>query len=196
MRILLVLAHPLEDSFAAAVAKVARETLAAGGHEVDLLDLYREGFDPSLSEAERRGYFDQPYDASDVDNIVTRLRAAEGLILVFPQWWFNFPAILKGFFDRAFAPGVAFTHDPAGGRIVPQLTNIRLFWALTTTGSPWWIVHFYMGNPVRRLLKRGIAAFCARRLNFRMLALHDMDRVTEAGRKAHLERVRKALTTI
>ncbi|MFT4002509.1 MAG: NAD(P)H-dependent oxidoreductase [Rhizobium sp.] len=196
MHILLVLAHPLEDSFAAAVARLAQETLAAGGHEVDLLDLYREGFDPSLSEAERRGYFDEPYDTSGVDNVVARLRAAEGLILVFPQWWFNFPAILKGFFDRAFAPGVAFTHDPAGGRIVPQLTNIRLFWALTTTGSPWWIVHFYMGNPVRRLLKRGIAAFCAKRLNFRMLALHDMDRVTDAGRKAHLERVRKALATI
>ncbi len=196
MHILLVLAHPLEDSFAAAVARLAQETLAAGGHEVDLLDLYREDFDPSLSEAERRGYFDEPYDTSGVDNVVARLRAAEGLILVFPQWWFNFPAILKGFFDRAFAPGVAFTHDPAGGRIVPQLTNIRLFWALTTTGSPWWIVHFYMGNPVRRLLKRGIAAFCAKRLNFRMLALHDMDRVTDAGRKAHLERVRKALATI
>ncbi len=196
MHILLVLAHPLEDSFAAAVARLAQETLAAGGHEVDLLDLYREGFDPSLSEAERRGYFDEPYDTSGVDNIVARLRVADGLILVFPQWWFNFPAILKGFFDRAFAPGVAFTHDPAGGRIVPQLTNIRLFWALTTTGSPWWIVHFYMGNPVRRLLKRGIAAFCAKRLNFRMLALHDMDRVTDAGRKAHLERVRKALATI
>ncbi len=196
MHILLVLAHPLEDSFAAAVARLAQETLGAGGHEVDLLDLYREGFDPSLSAAERRGYFDEPYDTSGVDNIVARLRAAEGLILVFPQWWFNFPAILKGFFDRAFAPGVAFTHDPAGGRIVPQLTNIRLFWALTTTGSPWWIVHLFMGNPVRRLLKRGIAAFCARRLNFRMLALHDMDRVTDAGRKAHLERVRKALATI
>ncbi|MGV1790175.1 NAD(P)H-dependent oxidoreductase [Rhizobium sp. A37_96] len=196
MRILLVLAHPLEDSFAASVAKVARETLVAGGHEVDLLDLYREGFNPSLSEAERRSYFDQTYDTAGVDDIVTRLRTAEGLILVFPQWWFNFPAILKGFFDRAFAPGVAFTHDPAGGRIVPRLTNIRLFWALTTTGSPWWIVHFYMGNPVRRLLKRGIAAFCAKRLSFRMLALHDMDRVTEAGRKAHLARVRKALATI
>lgn len=196
MRILLVLAHPLEDSFAASVAKTAREMLAAGGHEVDLLDLYRERFDPCLSETERRGYFDQPYDTSGVDDLVTRLRQAEGLILVFPQWWFNFPAILKGFFDRVFAPGVAFTHDPAGGRIVPKLTNIRLFWALTTTGSPWWIVHLYMGNPVRRLLKRGIAAFCAKRLNFRMLALHDMDRVTDAGRKAHLERVKRALTTI
>ncbi len=61
MRILLVLAHPLEDSFAAAVAKTAAETLVAGGHQVDLLDLYREDFDPRLSEAERRGYFDQPW---------------------------------------------------------------------------------------------------------------------------------------
>ncbi len=52
---------------------------------------------------------------------------------------------------------------------MPQLSNIRLFWALTTTGSPWWVVHLYMGNPVRRLLKRGIAAFCSKRLDFRML---------------------------
>jgi putative NADPH-quinone reductase len=79
---------------------------------------------------------------------------------------------------------------------VPKLTNIRLFWALTTTGSPWWIVHLYMGNPVRRLLKRGIAAFCAKRLNFRILALHDMDRVSEAARKTHLARIRKALAAI
>ncbi|WFU02120.1 NAD(P)H-dependent oxidoreductase [Rhizobium sp. CB3171] len=196
MRILLVLAHPLGDSFAAAVAKTAEETLVAGGHQVDLLDLYREDFDPRLSEVERRGYFDEPYDASVVENIVARLQAAEGLMLVFPQWWFNFPAILKGFFDRVFAPGVAFRHDAAGGRIVPQLSNIRLFWALTTTGSPWWIVHLYMGNPVRRLLKRGIAAFCSKRFDFRMLTLHDMDRIGEAERLAHLARVRNALATI
>ncbi|MBB3455356.1 putative NADPH-quinone reductase [Rhizobium sp. BK313] len=196
MRILLVLAHPLEDSFAAAVAKTAAETLVAGGHQVDLLDLYREDFDPRLSEAERRGYFDQPYDISAVENIVARLQAADGLMLVFPQWWFNFPAILKGFFDRVLAPGIAFVHDPAGGRIVPQLSNIRLFWALTTTGSPWWVVHLYMGNPVRRLLKRGIAAFCSKRLDFRMLTLYNMDRISEAGRLAHLARVRNALAVL
>ena len=196
MRILLVLAHPLEDSFAAAVAKTAAETLVAGGHQVDLLDLYREDFDPRLSEAERRGYFDQPYDISAVENIVARLQAADGLMLVFPQWWFNFPAILNGFFDRVFAPGIAFVHDPAGGRIVPQLSNIRLFWALTTTGSPWWVVHLYMGNPVRRLLKRGIAAFCSKRLDFRMLTLYNMDRISEAGRLAHLARVRNALAVL
>ncbi|WEJ10360.1 NAD(P)H-dependent oxidoreductase [Sinorhizobium prairiense] len=196
MHILMVLAHPLEESFAASVARVARETLEAKGHTVDLLDLYREGFDPRLTVAERGSYFDKGYDASGVSRWIDRLRAADGLVLVFPQWWFNFPAILKGFFDRVFAPGVAFDHDAAGGRIIPRLGNIKLFWALTSTGSPWWVVHLYMGNPVRRLLKRGIAAFCGKRLDFRMLTLHDMDRVTEAKRKRHLQRVRALVSRI
>jgi putative NADPH-quinone reductase len=196
MHILLVLAHPLPESFAASVARTAQEALEASGHTVDLLDLYAEDFDPRLSKAERSGYFDVPYDTCAVAGILARLQAADGLVLVFPQWWFNFPAILKGFFDRIFAPGVAFTHDAAGGRIVPQLTNIRLLYALTTTGSPWWLVHFYMGNPVRRLLRRGIANFCSKKLVFRMLNLHDMDRTTDARRRAHLERIRKVLAAV
>lgn len=196
MRLLLVFAHPLEDSFAAAVARTAKETLEAGGHSVDMLDLYREGFDPRLTETERRGYHNTPYDISAVDDVVARLQAADGVIFVFPQWWFNFPAILKGFFDRVFAPGVAFDHDAAGGRIVPKLGNIKLFWALTTTGSPWWVVHLYMGNPVRRLLRRGIAAFCAKGVDFRMINLYDMDRSTDTKRKAHLQRIRQALSKI
>lgn len=193
MRILLVLAHPLPESFAASIARTAREALQARGHEVDLLDLYREDFDPRLTAAERAGYFAEPYDISAVSGLVARLKAAEGLVLVFPQWWFGFPAILKGFFDRVLAPGVAFSHDMSGGRIVPELGNIRLLWALTTTGSPWWMVHLYMGNPVRRLLRRAIAPVCAKGLRFRVLSLHDMDRATDAHRKAYLERVRKAL---
>ncbi|MDX0432252.1 flavodoxin family protein [Sinorhizobium medicae] len=196
MRILLVLAHPLENSFAASVARTAKESLEAKGHTVDLLDLYRDGFDPRLTVAEHGSYFDERYDSSEVSVWVDRLKAADGLMLVFPQWWFNFPAILKGFFDRVFAPGVAFDHDRAGGRIMPRLGNIKLFWALTSTGSPWWVVHLYMGNPVRRLLKRGIAAFCGKGLDFRMIALHDMDRVTEAKRKRHLERVRALVSRI
>lgn len=196
MRILLVLAHPLENSFAASTATVAKEALEGSGHTVDLLDLYREDFDPRLTIAERGSYHAGSQDTSAVAGLVERLKAADGLVLVFPQWWFNFPAILKGFFDRVFAPGVAFDHDPDGGRIIPRLQNIRVFLALTTTGSPWWVVHLYMGNPVRRLLKRGIAAFCSRGVDFRMISLHDMDRATEAKRKRHLERVRTLLARL
>lgn len=196
MRILLVLAHPLEESFAASVAETVRRKLVANGHTVDLLDLYREDFDPRLTASERARFFQPGYDPSEAEPFVSRLKAADGLVLVFPQWWFNFPAILKGFFDRVFAPGVAYEDDPAGGRIQPRLDNIRLFWAFTTTGSPWWIVHLYMGNPVRRLLKRGIAAFCARGLDFKMLNLYDMDRASAQKRRAHLERVERLVGRI
>jgi NAD(P)H dehydrogenase (quinone) len=193
MKILVVLAHPLKESFAASVAAMVNETLRASGHDVDFLDLYAEDFDPRLTVAERASYFSDQYDDTAIHPYVERLRTADALILVFPQSWFNLPAILKGFIDRVFIPGVAFTNDPDGGRLIPKLGNIKHFWAITSTGSPWWIVHFYMGNPVKRQLKRGVAAFCSKGLDFRMLSLHDMDRSTPEKCRAFLEKVRRVV---
>lgn len=191
MHVLLVLAHPLRESFAAAMAATAKAALEENGHSVDVLDLYKEGFDPRLTLSERRGYFDTPFRSTEAQAQINRLQAADALVLVFPQWWFNFPAVLKGFFDRALAPGVAFVHDLDGGRIRPGLTRLRHVRVFTTTGSPWWIVKLYMGDPVRRLLKRGIVKACTSRADFRMLALHDMDRRKGPDLKAHLEKVRR-----
>lgn len=190
MKLLLVVAHPVAESFTFAIAQAAREALVAKGHEIDWLDLHAEDFDPRLTPAERRGYFERPYDASAVSGHVARLIAAEGLILVFPQWWFGPPAILKGWFDRVLAPGIAFDHSPRDGGITPRLTNIRLFCALTTAGSPAWIVRLVMGDPVRRVLRRGIATLCGKDVRFRMLSLLDIDRSAERQRLAHLDRVR------
>jgi NAD(P)H dehydrogenase (quinone) len=64
MHILMVLAHPLEESFAVSIARVAKETLEGNGHMVDLLDLYREDFDPRLTASERGSYFGERYDDS------------------------------------------------------------------------------------------------------------------------------------
>ena len=196
MRFLAILAHPLKDSFAASAASTIVDALRSRGHEIDFLDLYAEDFDPRLTVAERASYMTDHFDDTAIAPYIERLKAAEGLILVFPQWWFNLPAILKGFIDRVFAPGVAFKLDPDGGRLIPLLGNIRYFWVVTTTGSPWWIVHLYMGNPVKRLLKRGVAAFCSKGLDFRMLSLHNMDRSTEEKRKRFLDRVRRATASL
>ncbi|MDB5550933.1 MAG: dehydrogenase [Rhizobium sp.] len=191
MHFLVVLAHPLPESFAASAAKAVVETLGGKGHTTDLLDLYAEDFDPRLTADERARILEADYDYSTVAPLVARLRAADGIVLVFPQWWFNMPAILKGFIDRVFVPGVAYNLSPKNGNLVPALGNIKYFWVVTTTGSPWWIVHFYMGNPVKRLLKRGVAAFCANRLDFRMLSLHNMDQSTDEKRKRFLDRVKR-----
>jgi NAD(P)H dehydrogenase (quinone) len=87
MRVLVVYAHPLSDSFAAALRDAVVQRLRAAGHEVDHCDLYAESFDPVLTPAERRAYNTPHPDLSAVDAHVARLRAAEALVLCFPTWW-------------------------------------------------------------------------------------------------------------
>lgn len=196
MRVLVVLAHPLKESFAASVSRTVVSALESRGHQVDLLDLYAENFDPRLTEAERASYMTDTYDLSAVAPYTERLKEAEALVLVFPQWWFNLPAILKGFVDRVFAPGIAFDYDADGIKLVPKLDKLRYLWVFSTTGSPWWVVKFYMGDPLRRILKRGVAAFCGKRVHFRMTCLHNMDDTTQAKRARFLEKVRSQVSTL
>ncbi|WP_207456668.1 NAD(P)H-dependent oxidoreductase [Azospirillum sp. SYSU D00513] len=189
MKVQTILAHPLPDSFAAAVQRRAAERLRDAGHEVIETDLYAEGFQPALTPAERASYFEPGYDASAVRPLVERLTESEALVFCFPHWWFDTPAILKGYFDRVWVPGVTFRHDLAGGRIVPLLDRLRSVTVLTSFGSPWWVVELYMRNPARRILKNGVLTACAPKARFRYLALHDMDRATAADRARHLARV-------
>src|SRR6202022_3160582 len=122
--VLLVVPHPLDNAFAKAAAAHIRATLERRGIEVDMIDLYADDFDPRLTGAERRGYFTPPYDSKAVAGYVARLMLAEKLVFVFPQWWFNVPAILKGFFDRVLVPGVAFDHPSGGGPLIPRLNHV------------------------------------------------------------------------
>src|SRR3954449_4419764 len=89
MRVLVIFAHPLADSFAAALHRAVVASLQRGGHEVDDCDLYAEGFDPVLSAAERRAYNTQLPDLSGVAEHVAKLKAADALVLCFPTWWYG-----------------------------------------------------------------------------------------------------------
>ncbi len=100
MRILYLYCHPLPESFHAAILKESLAGLAAAGHEVDLCDLYKEGFDPVLSEQGRRDYHDLDKNQIGLENHIERLRRAEALVVQFPTWTFGMPAMLKGYFDR------------------------------------------------------------------------------------------------
>ncbi len=192
MRALIVIAHPLQDSFAHAAAARVKATLERRGMAVDLIDLYADDFDPRLTGAERRAYFAPPHDWSAVENYAARLRGAQKLVLVFPQWWFGPPAILKGFFDRALAPGVAFAHQPGGG-LTPLLTQIDALWVVSSTGAPRWVARLYMGDPTRRLIARGVKPWVCPKASFHMMTLHNMDHMTRQKAAKFLERLERAL---
>jgi putative NADPH-quinone reductase len=191
MRVLVVYAHPLSDSFAAALRDTVVQRLHAAGHEVDHCDLYAESFDPVLTAAERRAYNTQHPDLSAVDAHVARLRAAEALVLCFPTWWYGMPAILKGYFDRVWTNEVAFTLPPGGGAIRPALSNIKKFWVVTTYGSPWWLMTLVLRHPVRAVLLGGLARLCGRGVRTRFLAMSNIDGASRARCAAFLAKVER-----
>ena len=195
MRILLVFAHPLDDSYAAALRDAIVDTLRAGDHAVDLCDLHKESFDPVLSAHERRVYKDTSANNDAVSGHVQRLRWAEGVIVVFPSWWYGMPAILKGYFDRVWLPGVAFEFGPQA--IKPLLANIRLFGVVTTTGAPGWFTRIYMGNPSRKVLMRGLARLLvAPRAEKFWVALHGIDKASAAQRSTFIAQVKSRVARI
>ena len=195
MRVLVIFAHPLGDSYAATLRDTVVAALEAGGHTVDLCDLYQEDFDPTLSAQEWRDYENTSENTRAVSRQVERLRQAEGIIFVFPSWWYGMPAILKGYFDRVWLPGVAFEFGPQAIR--PLLMSIRMFGVVTTTGAPEWFTRIYMGNPSRKVLMRGLARLVdARRAERFWLALYGMENATDAKRTEFIEQVRKRVSNI
>jgi NAD(P)H dehydrogenase (quinone) len=182
-------AHPLTDSYSHALFRAIVETLERRGHEVVATDLYRENFDPAMTAAERTSYFAPVYESSAATRYAEILRRADGIVFCFPQWWFGMPAVLKGYFDRVWGPGIAFEHDLARGRLKPLLTGIKIFGVVTSYGSPWWIARLVAGDPGRKVLLRALKPMCGGARSF-YLAHYAMDRSTAATRAAFLAKVR------
>jgi putative NADPH-quinone reductase len=191
MRYLIVFAHPRTDSFSAALRHVVVDTLARAGHQVDMLDLNDSGFDPVLSAEARGTYFAIGRNLAGIEEHVARLKRAEALVLVFPNWWFGFPAILKGYFDRVWVPGVAFEIKRFG--LAGKLDNIVKFVVLTSFDRPWWYIRLVMRDPTRRIIRRGLVALCHPACRTLYLALYRMDRASDKRRRRFLERVRRRL---
>jgi NAD(P)H dehydrogenase (quinone) len=193
MRVLVLYAHPNPESFAAALHATVVEALTAAGHEVDDCDLYAEGFDPVLSRAERVGYHDLATNTDPVAGYVARVQAAEALVLCFPVWNFGYPAILKGFFDRVFLPGISF--KLVDGKVRPNLWNIRRLTAVTTYGGTRWRA-LLMGDPPRKAVCRVLRAVCHPTARPRYLAHYDMNRATPESRAAFLASVSERMQAL
>lgn len=190
MRVLVIFAHPVETSYQTALHQVTVESLKNAGHEVDDCDLYAEGFDPVLCRDERLAYHDPVQNRIPVASYVDRVLAADALILVYPVWNFGFPAIMKGFFDRVFLPGVSFTIND--GAVRPCLHTIRKMSAITTYGATPFRA-FLAGDPPKRIVKRALRAVIKPGAPVHYLAHYDMNNSTPDTRSRFLGRVQSHL---
>jgi NAD(P)H dehydrogenase (quinone) len=191
MKILYVYCHPLPESFHAAIRHEALAGLRAAGHDVDLFDLYGEKFDPVLSEQGRRRYHDPPANRAGLEPVIARLQWAQALVVQFPTWCFGPPAMLKGFFDRVFMPGVAFDlGDPA--HVKPMLGNLHKIVGVVTYGRPR-LMAMWMGDPPRKLVTRYVRWFASPGAKAEYHALYHLNIASPAQREAFVRRVRAAM---
>jgi len=161
MKINVVHAHPAGDSYLASLHQRILKVLSTRGDEVIDFDLYAMKFDPVMRDEEWRGQ-DEPTrpPPDDLKVYIDALRWADACVFCFPTWWVGMPAILKGYFDRVWRPGVAFEQPADGGLIRPALTNLTRMGVVTTCGAPWYYNKLLMQDPARKVLLRGLKATC------------------------------------
>ncbi len=196
MRALVVSCHPLENSLCAGLTAVVIEELEQAGADVFHVDLYDCGLDPVMPAGQRQTYFSGSCDVSGVEKQIEQLAQADLLALVFPVWWSGFPALLKGWFDRVWIPGVAYQDMGPTKPIKSGLVQLKKCIAVNTMGSPWWVDRFVLNQPLRKIVARGLIGPCTSGCKLRQLTLYDAQDV-KAGRADRFKRkVRKAVQGI
>jgi putative NADPH-quinone reductase len=194
MNILAVTAHPLKNSLCGLFSETVTGSLTNMGHAVQSENLYVNRFDPVLSMDERMTYYRESYDSSKVSAEMERLVNSDALVLIFPTWWFGFPAILKGWFDRVWAPTVAYDHADDFGPIKPRLNNLKKAFIVTTLGAPWWVDHIILRRPVKRTLRFALLGACARQCKLKFLSFYKCESVDSVRKNKQIRKIESELT--
>ena len=159
MNIPVILAHPNKESFNHAIAANVITTLRENGHRALFHDLYAERFDPALSAAELPK--EAPLDAA-IQRYCDELAAADGIIIIHPNWWGQPPAILKGWIDRVIRPGVAyeFMEGDAGEGVPRGLLKATAALVFNTSNTQAEREIQFFGDPLETIWKNCIFGLC------------------------------------
>ncbi len=194
MRALVVYCHPNPTSLAAAARDRALAGLRSADHEVRLIDLYADDFEPAMTADERRTH-KQPGVTADLQRYADDLAWAEALVLVYPTWWSGQPAMLKGWIDRVWVAGVAWELPDGANVLRPLLTGVRRIVVVTTHGSSK-TINALEGESGKRTVTRALRAMCSKRTRTTWCALYGLDRADDATRRRFLDRVERTLARL
>jgi NAD(P)H dehydrogenase (quinone) len=201
-KILMVHAHPVPDSFSASIADAFAGSAEDAGHEVKRISLYehdepRKCYRPNLSRKERESYFSHLGNqlSPEVKSHVDLLRWCDTLVFIYPTWWMNTPASLKGFFDRTLVPGLTweFPSDKKKGAslgLVPKLGNIERIIGISTYGASQFVVTL-AGDNGRRMISNAVRHSVAPNASMLWLGLYGVDVLPPERCIEFLEQVRQ-----
>lgn len=151
MNTLVIYVHPWDGSFSRHVLSEVTRLLANKDANVDVIDLYKDGFNPVMTADDLRLFSKGEYFDPLAKDYVLKLKKADELVLIFPIWWYGEPAMLKGFYDKVLLKG--HTYDQVGYDIKPVLNIPKV--TILTTGTIDENYFAMLGDPINNRLSIG-----------------------------------------
>ena len=154
-QVLIINGHPDKESFNYALSeayiKGANKTNATLT-QINIRDL---DFNPNLKFGYRKRLELEP----DLVAAIDKIKKADHIVWIFPMWWYGYPALMKGFIDRTFLPGITF--QPIKGKASPEkLLKGKSARLIITADTPKWYDLLIMKRPAINQFKKGTLQFC------------------------------------
>ncbi|WP_126651723.1 NAD(P)H-dependent oxidoreductase [Chryseobacterium aureum] len=154
-KIAIINGHPNQDSFNVGVVEAYRLGAVETGAEVKEIIISNLNFNPNL----QFGYQKRMELEPDLMKAWEIIRWADHLVWVHPVWWGGFPALMKGFIDRLFLPGMAYKYRE-NSVWWDKLLKGKTARIITTLDQPGWYYRLFFGRPSVNQLRKSILEYC------------------------------------
>lgn len=188
MNVTIIYAHPYEGSYNHSILESVAKTLK-GKHTIDIIDLYKDGFNPVLSKAELAVYSEGKSVDKQVLKYQEKIENTDHLMLIFPIWWTETPAIMKGFFDKVLLKNWAYL-SPDGKIPKGLLTHVKGATVIATMSGPNFYYNLFAGNPLKGSLVKGTLKFCGiKKVN--VIKVPSVTNINDEKRRSWLAKIEK-----
>lgn len=180
--ITIIFAHPWHGSYCKAIMDTITAKLKSGNKAFQIIDLNKDNFNPVLTEPELALYSKGQYSDPLVGKYQNMLKESNEVALIYPVWWMDMPAILKGFLDKVLLYGFAFNYENGW----TPLLNISKTTVITTSEQA--DENFIgSGDPINDFIKNSLSG-----VGFKNVTWHNCDHIVSGSdehRKKFLEKI-------
>jgi NAD(P)H dehydrogenase (quinone) len=194
MNITVIYSHPWEGSFNHAILKTVSESLAKNKHKYNIIDLNKEHFDPVFKSKELALFSKGKYLDPKVGKYQKLIENSDHLIFIFPIWWGDTPAILRGFFDKVFLKNWAYEQS-SSGLLKGKLNSIKGSTLIMTMGSPEIYYHLSLKSSVKKNIFSRILKMCGIK-KCGLFAFCSIERSKDSYRKKGLEKIKNYIKNL
>lgn len=156
MKVVIVFNHPYDGSYCNALLQSAIKGLTKANHQIDLIHLDKDNFNPVMTASDLKGFRDKKPTDPKVIDYGNRIKEADHLIFIFPIWWELMPAMTKGFIDKVIFPGVAYDYtNKENTRMKPLWDSLKGVTMITTMNTPNYLYWLLFGNAIKKAMILG-----------------------------------------